>query len=274
MKFLHLLFLSFIFLNTAAMATDYREDALTLDGTKIIRRHYSHIPSTQTTIKQHRLDIDEKQWLLVSADSQEGGKGMWGRSWVSPKGNVFATFGIYVPFDALEKLSDIPILGALATARTLEHFGQKPKLRWINNLLVNDKKIGGVLCGMEQHGSHHFVAYVGIGLNVDMSEEACSKIDQPATSLRCLMPFPPSTEEVLTHLTESIHLYFTKGLHHGSLISIYRNYLAYKGEQVEIFDGKNRFQGVFVDINEDGHLILKTLTEDLVFVTGEISPRF
>lgn len=250
------------------------ESFIDLGETRILRRHYSEVSSTQDEIEKYLDNISPHQWVMVSAERQEVGKGLWGRRWVSPEGNVFLTYCLFMePIRARY----LPIIPALAVRNTLADFGVKSsKIRWVNNIVVNDqindKKIGGILCeGVFQFP--YFRAKIGIGINVNMTKEVCDTIDQPVTSLLCLLKNQVSTEDVIQKVTQHLYALLSNPRNDAGLIPDYRRSLTYTGEKVQIFDGKKYYEGVFKGVNDFGHLILEMASGEKTFSSGEIVPR-
>ncbi|MCX6100699.1 MAG: biotin--[acetyl-CoA-carboxylase] ligase, partial [Candidatus Bipolaricaulota bacterium] len=102
----------------------------------------------------------------VAADEQTAGRGRHGRSWLSPTGGLYVTF--IVPNDGL-----IALRAGLAAARAVEDLSIPVRLKWPNDLIVSERKLGGILIETARD-----VALVGVGINLEESP-----IDG-ATSLR------------------------------------------------------------------------------------------
>ena len=94
---------------------------------------------------------------VVTATSQTAGRGRYRRTWVSHTGNLYASFIYKMP----ERNPRLSYAVAVAIAETLIHFGVEPKIKWPNDILVDGKKICGVLIEYAQN----FVI-VGIGINI------------------------------------------------------------------------------------------------------------
>ncbi len=138
--------------------------------------HFSYLPSTH---KEALLNIDqfEGQHILITTDEQSQGVGRKGQPWLSSKGeNLLATFIFPTPLHDLAHLAQLLSYSAL---QLVESYDLKPLFKWPNDLLIDDKKLAGVI--VEIHGS---TTIASIGLNVNMSRSELEKIDQPATSLK------------------------------------------------------------------------------------------
>ncbi len=145
--------------------------------------HLDTIDSTNTYAKKHCQSFAPDKITCVTAEEQTAGRGRFQRNWVSPRGvNLYATFYFRLPVNALHLIS----LGQVMTysfASVLLHEGLHPKIKWPNDILLNEKKVSGVLCETTFH-QNYVDLFLGIGINVNMDAETVSKIDKPATSLK------------------------------------------------------------------------------------------
>ena len=146
---------------------------------EIIYRHFDSLPSTNDWAKTHLENLSREALTVITAVTQTQGRGRYGKRWISPPGeNLYATF---VFFASTQDPAQITHLLALSALQLLQEKGITTQIKWPNDLLVNRKKIAGILC--ETVGNQGIV--IGIGLNVNMSLESLGLIDQPATSILC-----------------------------------------------------------------------------------------
>jgi BirA family transcriptional regulator, biotin operon repressor / biotin---[acetyl-CoA-carboxylase] ligase len=121
---------------------------------------------------------------VVAADSQTGGRGRMGRSWVSPPGvNLYFSFILRPALPSI-RIPQLTLLIAAAIHRSLREMlpGFGPKVKWPNDILLNGKKVCGVLCEMQSEPDlTHFVV-AGVGINVNQPEFA-PELKDMATSL-------------------------------------------------------------------------------------------
>lgn len=125
---------------------------------------------------------------VVVAESQTAGKGRLGRRWYSPPGeNLYCSVIMRnAPADDLSGwLSAVPLLSAVAVAKAVQAVsGLKPSLKWPNDILVGDCKLGGLLCESSLSGQSKTFVVVGIGLNVNSRRESFPEdIREIATSI-------------------------------------------------------------------------------------------
>lgn len=154
-----------------------------LQRMEIVEIHLKTIDSTQTYAKTHGKSFDKTKITCITAEEQTEGKGQFQRKWISPPNvNLYATFYFHLP-NPSEKITELAILLAKCIKNVLAKNGLNPTMKWPNDVLVNEKKIAGVLCETEFH-AHHIEIILGFGLNVNMDVSDLAKIDQRATSLK------------------------------------------------------------------------------------------
>lgn len=144
--------------------------------------HFEQIDSTNTWAKMHTDQWAPKGVTLITASKQTAGRGRFKRRWESPPHvNIYATFCFWIDLHRTD-IGYIPQLLALAAAQVLEKLNFFPTIKWPNDLLLNEKKVAGILCETISEQEKKGIV-CGIGLNVNMPLELLEKIDRPATSL-------------------------------------------------------------------------------------------
>lgn len=148
----------------------------------MIEIHFQTINSTNLFTKENANSFDKTKIYCISAETQTGGYGQFQRKWISPFGvNLYTTFYFIIPKTS-PNLEKIAIKTAAILQKILKNEGFSAELKWPNDVLINEKKVAGVLC--ETIFQENFIEIcLGIGLNVNMSLEQLHIIDQKATSL-------------------------------------------------------------------------------------------
>lgn len=150
---------------------------------KIKKIFLNTVDSTNTYAKTNGPSFNPRELTCIIAEEQLAGYGQFGRKWISPKGvNLYATFYFHLPAKS-ENIEELAIFMGKILKTVLEQQGVSPTMKWPNDLLLNGKKVAGVLCETVFHPDHIEII-LGFGLNVNMEEEALAKVDQKATSLR------------------------------------------------------------------------------------------
>lgn len=124
--------------------------------------------------------------LVVIADRQTAGRGRSGRSWHSPAGNVYLSVALR-PNVAPSALPPLALVAGLVVARVVDQrlATARARIKWPNDVLVDGKKIAGVLVEGQIRGSHVRAVVIGVGVNV-VSESFPPEIADRATSLAVL----------------------------------------------------------------------------------------
>lgn len=237
-------------------------------------RRFEAIGSTNTEMLKvaHYERIND---LLYLAEYQYSGRGRHGRSWVSPYArNLSISYGLEtnLPFASMECLS---LVIGLAVADTLKSIGLDiVKLKWPNDILVDHKKLAGILVELSDKGDSRAVV-VGLGLNIDISRDEQAMIDQPLTDCRSLgIKF--SRTHLITILVRSMRFYIAQYLEKGfkPLKEQYEEFIAYREKFCRLQLGEKFVaEGILNGVNERGELELFDKDGLRTYRVGEISLR-
>jgi BirA family biotin operon repressor/biotin-[acetyl-CoA-carboxylase] ligase len=185
--------------------------------------HLDSVDSTNSWVKREAQRLDPLSLTCVSAEEQTAGRGRFERKWLSPKGeNIHASF-FFILKNPQDKLEHLAQLLSLSCAKVLIQRGFHPTFKWPNDLLLNGKKVAGVLA--ETIFIDNRVGVIeGIGLNVNMGEEFLEKIDQPATSLFLetgkRFPLTELLQEISLQFYADLSIFQEKGF--GPFLSLFQ----------------------------------------------------
>lgn len=237
---------------------------------------YETINSTNLRAK---LDADNgaPEGALVVADMQTAGRGRRGRAWSSPAGlNVYFTLILkprYVP----DKASMVTLVMALAVAEGIrETCGVEAGIKWPNDIVVNGKKVCGILTEMsvEKDFIHHVV--IGVGINVGLQEFAPELADT-ATSLQAECGRKVPKAALVANIMKAFEKYyesFREKTDLSDLVDSYNKMLVNRGKTVRVLDPKGEYSGVAEEINELGELLVELPDGHVENVyAGEVSVR-
>jgi BirA family biotin operon repressor/biotin-[acetyl-CoA-carboxylase] ligase len=197
---------------------------------------------------------------VVVALEQKAGKGRMRRTWSSPRGGLWFTL-LLRPSIPMRELYKLTLLFGVSVARALESYGLKPYLKWPNDVLVDGKKICGIL--LEISGEPDRVDYVlvGIGLNVNFSSrDLPDDIHSSSTSIYDALNRRVDRADLLCRILEdSEHLYLS-AIKEGfqNVINAWRLMSCTIGRTVTVQSFGTSISGRAVDIDDDGSLIVKT----------------
>jgi BirA family biotin operon repressor/biotin-[acetyl-CoA-carboxylase] ligase len=201
---------------------------------------------------------------LVYAEEQTAGRGRGSRQWFSPAGAALAFSLVLRPLPGEQQ--SIPLfsaLGALAVCEALAAQGLQPEIKWPNDVLLNRRKVCGILAESVWLGEKVESIVLGIGLNIKPAAiPPPEQLNFPATCLEAELPAPQyqiqekERARILQKTLQSV-------LHWRSLVAtdiFLRNWerrLAFRGEQVEIWaDGQALRSGQLDGLEKDGSLRL------------------
>lgn len=214
---------------------------------------------------------------VLMAEQQTGGRGRRGRAWASPlAGNLYLSLARQFS-GGLARLGGLSLVAGVAVAEALQAQGvEAVRLKWPNDLVVADRKLGGLLVeGGGEHGGP-VRAVVGLGLNVRMPlATVAGAIDQPWVDIATLSALPPSRNRiaaaVLEHLLPALALFDREGL--APFLPRFEALDALAGRQVRVISEQQQRSGVAEGIAEDGALRVRIDGVLRSVHAGEISVR-
>jgi BirA family biotin operon repressor/biotin-[acetyl-CoA-carboxylase] ligase len=228
-----------------------------------------------------------RDFSLVVADEQTTGRGRAGRRWITPHGTALAFSLILRP--ALTpnpspdygrgesfKPSLFTGLGALALVDALKKRGLKPQIKWPNDVLLNGKKVAGILVESVWTGDALDTVILGMGVNaLAGSVPPTDELLFPATSVEAELGRPLERAELLQDILSALTAWRPK-LSTGELVKAWEENLAFRGEQVRVWQGSEQpLTGRIVGLEPDGSLRLLPGKRDKIVTVqfGEIHLR-
>ncbi len=232
------------------------------------------VSSTNTYLMQHK---GIAHATCVAAHVQTHGKGRRGRTWVSQLG-ASLTFSLLWRFQCgAAVLSGLSLAVGVALMRTLNSMGvNDAQLKWPNDVLVNGKKLAGILIELQGDLEGPSAAVIGIGFNLNLPKNVLESIDQPAIDLASVSKQPINQSvllgALLKHLADVLSGFETHGF--IGLRDEWLRYHAYENKPVRMLlpNGTN-VQGVVKSVADDGILLVETALGLQRFSAGEISLR-
>lgn len=223
---------------------------------------------------------------VVVADIQNAGKGRRGRGWQTLSGTALAFTILLRPEFAPDKASMITLVMALSVAEAVEEALEGAKdavttIKWPNDIVLNKKKICGMLTEMTMTPEMGEIQYivVGAGINVNNAspEEFSEEIRKTATSLRIETGRQVGRAgllEIILLKFEENYATFLKTLDLSGLKEAYQGHLQGVGSEVRVLDPAGEYTGISHGINDKGELIVEKENGEKVQVyAGEVSVR-
>ncbi len=203
-----------------------------------------------------RFRAGESHGLVLAAEHQSAGRGRLGREWVTPARSSLTVSFLLVPDGAWpERWPWLPVMAGLAAADAVRReSGLHVGLKWPNDLLVGDLKVGGILLERVEHAGVA-AAVVGIGINCDQTAEELPVAQ--ATSL-ALADAPVNRSDLLTTLVEELGERYEAWREGADLRPDYLDLCTTLGQQVQVAVPGGQVVGVAVDVDEAGRLVVRT----------------
>lgn len=199
---------------------------------------------------------------VVIAEKQSSGKGRLNREWHSPAGVNILTSIILRPSFSPELGPLLPIMTGVAVAETMNMYcPEKVHLKWPNDVLINERKVSGILAQIKMASGRIEFIVLGIGINVNMlRDQFPAEIFESATSLRDEIGKEVSRIELIIRLYENVAKWY-KALVNEGFEPVKRKWLAMTpmiGKKVRVMLREEIHQGTAIGISNEGALILQT----------------
>jgi len=163
-------------------------------------KYFSQLKSTNQKAKELS-SKEAKPWLVVVAEKQTAGYGKEKVPWFSPQGGLY--FSIILPKSKIEDLQTLTILAAFIIAKTIkENFSLEPMIKLPNDVLINQKKICGILTE-NIIGKDVKSSVIGIGLNTNI-EKFPKDLENSATSLKIELGREVDNKKILEQIVKGL----------------------------------------------------------------------
>ncbi len=231
------------------------------------------LDSTNLFLKNHLSKYPD--FTVIITENQLDGRGRFDRKWQSSAGNSL-TFSMKIPVADIPQQSwtNITQVMALSAATVLEDFGLAPCIRWPNDILIDDRKICGILAEVTIEETVPSII-LGVGLNVNNPSSDFKDLDRAATSLQIETSTRTHIDEVLEKLLKHFADHFSGFVNYGfQHLALMISDRLYKPDQtIQIIQGNDIYIGKIQGITERGTVLIKTDTGVEELISGEISSR-
>jgi BirA family biotin operon repressor/biotin-[acetyl-CoA-carboxylase] ligase len=204
---------------------------------------------------------------LVVADEQTQGQGRRGRRWVSPPGgNIYATIILRPgPWD----LRSLGMVAPLAVCEAVDAVADvRSVIKWPNDLLIEGRKVGGVLIDTRLSGDEVEYALVGVGINVNFDPSRHEEIREMATSLALELGREVSREALLAAFLNRFERLYLTARSDESVYEAWKARLETLGRRVEVRLGDRIEEGIAEDVDAEGNLLLRREDNSIVVLAA------
>lgn len=226
---------------------------------------FETVTSTNQTLWE-MLKSGAEPGCVVIATQQTSGRGQWGRQWVSPPGGLYISVAFSPNLEATNSYQ-LTLATAWGIAQKLSCCGVAVGIKWPNDLILDDRKLGGILTETRVHEGQITQAVIGVGINwtnpvpqtgINLATWQALHHPKPIPSLEIL------TAIVLLGIESGIECLFQEGI--NTLISHYLNLLINMGDKVYV----NNFVGTVIGVTATGELCVRKESELKSVKTPEI----
>lgn len=247
-------------------------------NTKYIGRniiHFDTIDSTNTKAKELAAQGEIDGTLIIS-EEQTLGRGRLGRQWCSPKyKGVWMSIILKPNIDPLNA-SNITLIAAAAVHEALKTFNITTQIKWPNDIILNNKKLCGILTEMNSELNQINYIILGIGVNVNISkEEFPEELKNIATSIFAETKEMFSRKELVASILNHFEAFYEEFIENKNLsfiIDICRKNSILLGKEIQLYNRGKLITGKAIDIDESGLLVIEHKDGSIEkIISGEVS---
>lgn len=255
----------------------YEELEVYLDTDFIGRdiKYFQSIDSTNKRAKELASDLEEGTVLI--SEEQTGGRGRLGRDWISPKNKGIWMSIVLKPEIDLTKTSRLTLVGAAAVLKALEKININAQVKWPNDILINGKKVCGILT--EISGEVNMLDYIimGIGVNVNLDESDIPKdLKDKASSIKIEEGKEIDRRRLAGSILnefEKLYIDFKEDGDIEAIVELLKDNSILTGKRVRIINGDKTRNGIVRDLNRMGELVVEFEDGIENIISGEVSIR-
>ena len=206
-----------------------------------------------------------EEGTVTVAETQTGGRGRFGREWASPRGGLWFSIILRPKLKAREAVK-LVFVASLAVAKVLrEKCKLETETKWPNDVLVNGKKICGILAEMNTKTGNVDYVVLGVGVNANFRVEDAlpASVRTTATSIQNELDRKIRLDSLFKWLLEEIEATYDGCVKAGfaSVLEEWKAYARFLGHGVVVTDGEERLNGLALDVDLEGALILRLENE-------------
>ncbi len=244
--------------------------------TTIIGREIFHsieVTSTNDLAKEMAVEGADEGTIIIS-ETQIRGRGRLGRKWLSPRGGIWFSV-ILRPEISTGEIQKLTFVAALAVAKTvIKNLKLEAQIKWPNDVLVNNKKVCGILTEVKSSNDVIDFVIVGIGINANVDVKRFPEnLKMSITSLKEEMKKEISREKLLLALLEELEYYYKAFKQHkfDLILEEWKSLTNTLNAYVEVSRLDKKVQGLAVDVDQDGALLIKLEDGNIIrIISGDV----
>lgn len=205
--------------------------------------------------------VGAEEGTVAVAQTQTAGRGRLGREWISPRGGLWFSI-VLRPNLNVSEATKLVFVASLAVAEVLhEKYKLRTETKWPNDVLVNGKKVCGILAEMNTKGENVNYAILGVGVNANFCADKVlpESVKTSATSIENELGKKIRLESLLKAVLEKMERIYDRYVEAGFtlLLEGWKRYARFLGHRVVVTDQNGRLNGLALDVDLEGALILK-----------------
>ena len=240
--------------------------------TRLVGRRLLFFQEVSSTMDEaiSRAERGTEEGTVIVAETQTASRGRHGRTWVSRSGNLYLSIVLYPTLQTLPFLNS---LCGVAVVRAITNIsGLKPRIKWPNDVLLDGKKVAGLLVESAIAGDQVRHAIVGIGVNVALDNDVINSLIGNATSLNYASAGDVSREELLREILQQVDVLYTQLNHGDTPVEEWEELLDTLGQQVRVSWRGEDYLGYAEGVDELGSLQLRQNDGRLLtFAAGDVT---
>ena len=225
--------------------------------TRIVGKRLLFFQEVGSTMDEAKLRAERgtEEGTVVVAETQTTSRGRQGRTWVSRTGNLYLSV---VLFPSIQTLPYLNSLCGVAVVRAITNIsGLKPRIKWPNDILLDGKKVAGVLVESAIAGDEVRHSIVGIGINVALDADEIDEIAGGATSLNHASAGDIPRDELLREILQQLDGLYIQLNHGNTPVEEWEELLDTLGQRVRVSWQGEEYVGFADGIDSQGSLLLR-----------------
>ncbi len=233
--------------------------------------YLEEVNSTNTYVKDNINNLSSR--TVVYTSCQTHGRGRFNHVW-----NNTGSENIYMTICLKEKdisnfvLHNITQYTSIVICRILKKYRANPEIKWPNDILIDNKKISGILAETVFKGSKCSGIALGIGININSSEHELAEIQKPAAALNLIVGYQIKRELFINQFLDEFWKNYNEFMVNGFKLikEEYIQYTNFLNKKIQVNDTHSVIEGIAENISNDGELLLNCNGTILKLCTGEI----
>lgn len=216
--------------------------------------HYKSVTSTMEIAKK-LAGKGVPDGTIIIADKQTEGRGRLGRLWLSPENNLALSIVLH---PSVNNLPTLIMVASVAVVRAIKKVtGMDAQIKWPNDVMINGKKVCGILIENKLKGDQTSFSVIGIGININLNPATFPEISALATSLSCELGKGVSRTELACALLSELETLYLQAQTGISVYEEWQRHIETLGKLVRVQFGTSIEQGKAEAVTKSGNLILR-----------------